>query len=184
MSNSEIPEIPGSPDFGELEPEIQQYLKELGDTLEKLPQQLEHRRAIYMARLHTRKDAIRHVIESFEQNHHESYKRLRINNLRDHESYTRVAFHQYVDALLMLPESELNARARALELALSTLDKSQAIINESETGFMQYFSPSILKEIVEDIVTTTDSIEATDRACAIYDKLVKPTEQLLNRFDL
>lgn len=183
MSNPDIPETPGTPDFGNLDPENQQYLQELNNAFDRLPEQLEHRRIIYMSDLHLRKDSIDRALESLEQNHHESYKQIRAHGLRNQESNTALSFAQYIDTLFMLPESRPNERARALEFALSSADRSQATLNEFATGFTCHFDPSTLRELVEEIVAMADSIKATASACAVYSELAKPVQELLKRFD-
>ncbi|USN96285.1 MAG: hypothetical protein H6797_04390 [Candidatus Nomurabacteria bacterium] len=183
MSNPETPEASGGPDFGNIAPEDQQYLQELSDAFDRLPEQLEHRRAIYMADLHIRKETIDRAIESLERDQHEAYKQIYSHGLRNQESNTRLSFKQYVDTLFMLPESKLNERARALEFALSSADRSQSTLNEAINGFMNHFDPSTLRDMVEEITAMTDLTEAASRACVIYDALVKPADQLLKRFD-
>lgn len=181
MSNPETPYNPDTPNFDGIEPESLQYLQDLSDAFERLPEELKNRQAAYAGNLRLRKDAIAQAIEIIEHPFTEIYKKIRSHGLRVQESNTRLAFEQYIDVLFLLHEDKRGNRARALEAALRSADESQSELNERAIGFKHHFDPTLLREMVDEIVELPDTIEAAARACAVYDNLVKPVDNLFEQ---
>ena len=174
----EIPRSPDTPDFGDFDPEALEYLQEINDAFDRLPEELENRKAAYLGNVFARKNAIEKGLENLGKNCYEFQNKINEHQIRVQESNTKLAFEQYIDILFMLPEEKVNDRARALESALRSADEAQAALNERNTGFRHHFDPSTLREAVENITLLDDTIEAASQAYVLYDNLVRPVDHL------
>lgn len=183
MSNPETPSSSDLPEFNGFDPDALDYLQELSDAFDRLPMEIEERRLAYMNELYHRKQEIEHALQSLDEDEHESYRIIRIQGLRAQESNTRLAFEHYANIIFLLPERKHGNRARALETALRSADESQAPLNQRSIGFTHHFDKVTLTDMIDEVIATTDSIEATRRACKAYESVVKPAEALLQQLD-